>query len=625
MNKIGFQIYRFKDGPSKPLTVNEGDWTRKVIDVREILKLYNLEDKEKHVAMFMSFTEYGAYITLVRHIDGRGTDNVAGWIYIPNNIEVKDDEIINIVDIVRQEITALRLDQERLESLFSKEYPSMNMIENFPSSSEKVYAKRIVGFYPLHTIIGKNRYQSYYTKYNTILIEEEGGLDIIDKNVIDITNDPIKETFVFCPPLKLDIPEGVSVHLDEPGEPLFNKPIRVDKSQYVKLLFKRAGFEDIPYMTSVEENGQVCEVPSFDWKITISKNLFKVRAAYNTEIDLTQEARITVNGTELNWKNKLLLREKDAINVMVKAYVNGFNEYACQANLLNSPKPILLEMHRAIKSNTWSVELYNGREAEMTLKSKYLARDFSNSPLKGYDIVEGTSNKLEYSRTGIFKQRLIGFMTAIVLGILVFLGISLRNWYVDHTFTWQFGWPILKIEMVQKENVSQSNSGESETTNGNDDSGNDETIPNDIHSLAIAYLDNESGKWEKDSLNHNSELIGLFDELNSFDFHKIRARYSSLSQSKRFTEVYIAINSNSNKSFNSNFCGDGDYTITVSKYIDKLNKPVDQSPNPALGGVASDAAKKTQATGGRSSKKKQVKEDVQAKVENKKNKNGSVM
>ena len=87
MNKIGFRIYRFKEGPSVGLTVNEGDWTKKVVDIRDILKLYNSEDESKF-AMFMSFSENGAYITIARAISGRGGDNTAAWIYIPNNIEV---------------------------------------------------------------------------------------------------------------------------------------------------------------------------------------------------------------------------------------------------------------------------------------------------------------------------------------------------------------------------------------------------------------------------------------------------------------------------------------------------------------------------------------------------------
>ena len=74
MNKIGFRIYRFKEGPSVGLTVNEGDWTKKVVDIRDILKLYNSEDESKF-AMFMSFSENGAYITIARAISGRGGDN----------------------------------------------------------------------------------------------------------------------------------------------------------------------------------------------------------------------------------------------------------------------------------------------------------------------------------------------------------------------------------------------------------------------------------------------------------------------------------------------------------------------------------------------------------------------
>lgn len=117
MNKIGFRIYRFKEGPSIGLTVNEGDWTKKVVDIRDILKLYNSEDESKF-AMFMSFSENGAYITIARSISGRGGDNTAAWIYIPNNIEVTGTEIIQIIDIVKEELSASKSNVERLTQIF---------------------------------------------------------------------------------------------------------------------------------------------------------------------------------------------------------------------------------------------------------------------------------------------------------------------------------------------------------------------------------------------------------------------------------------------------------------------------------------------------------------------------
>ena len=188
MNKIGFRIYRFKEGPSIGLTVNEGDWTKKVVDIRDILKLYNSEDESKF-AMFMSFSENGAYITIARSISGRGGDNTAAWIYIPNNIEVTGTEIIQIIDIVKEELSASKSNVERLTQIFSKDYRTTESAAYMPSSVEKIFAKRNVGFYPLKDIIGEKRYQPIYSNYNVILINDMDGMEIVDKNITDLSSD----------------------------------------------------------------------------------------------------------------------------------------------------------------------------------------------------------------------------------------------------------------------------------------------------------------------------------------------------------------------------------------------------------------------------------------------------
>ena len=108
-------------------------------------------------------------------------------------------------------------------------------------------------------------------------------------------------------------------------------------------------------------------------------------------------------------------------------------------------------------------------------------------------------------------------------------------------------------------------------------------------------MDNEGGVWQRDSLIKYPELEGLFEEMNSYDFSKILNRDSKLRESKNFKLVYDAIINNQGKSFNGNFCGDKDYTITLQNYIKKLNKTVEPTQTPA-GGVASEAASKAQKT-----------------------------
>lgn len=589
MNKIGFRIYRFKEGPSIGLTANEGDWTKKVVDIRDILKLYNSEDESKF-AMFMSFSETGAYITIARSISGRGGDNTAAWIYIPNSIEVTDSEIIPIIEVVKEELSASKSNVERLSQLFAKEYRTIEATDFLPSSSEKVYAKRDVGFYPLKEIIGEKRYQPIYSNYNVILINDKDGMEITDKSVVDISTDLMDETLVFCPPVKQDIPKGVTVHFNTSGHPLFNKPVRVYKSKRIEILFKRHGFESISYMTSVEENDQICGIPNFDWKLFISRSKFRIRTAHNPEKDITGEANISINGNKLIGNQVILLSEMDAENAVISISANGYEPQERKVNLLNATNPITFELHRTERTQTWEIELSNGQFAEMTLKSKYLTQGYYNSPLKGYSV--GERNQLEYTNFGVLKQRAIGFLIAIATFIVIVICAALYGWYDNHSFEWQMGWPPVKVEKIG----SHKNISDSPTENEEPDNISAQSSSDNVSSLskAISYLDNPTGVWQRDSLISYSELEGLFEELNTYEFDKILDRDSVLKDSECFKEICTAIKNNKDKPFKGKFCVDGDYSITVSKYVDKLNKPVEQSSSSTGSGVTRDAAQKAQ-------------------------------
>lgn len=586
MNKIGFRIYRFKEGPSIGLTVNEGDWTKKVVDIRDILKLYNSEDESKF-AMFMSFSENGAYITIARSISGRGGDNTAAWIYIPNNLEVTGSEIIPIIEVVKEELSATKSNVERLTQIFDQTYRTMEVANYIPSSIEKIFAKRNVGFYPLKDILGEKRYQPIYSNYHAILINDNDSMEIVDKNLTDLTNEMLVETFVFCPPVKQDIPNGVTVHFNTPGFPLFNKPVRVNKSEHISLVFKRYGFEDIPYIDSVEENDQLCGVPQFDWKKSISRNLFRIVADHDSNVNLTDDAIITINNEELRWHQSITLSERDARQAKVSVSVNGYEPDEEDMDLLNVAKSITVKLHRAERAQSWKIELANGQTAVMDLRSKYLSGNKYESPIKGYSREDGV---LRYTNFGVFKQRAIGFMMAVATFIVICLGVALFEWYDNNNFEWRLGWPPLKIEKIGSHEAESYFSNDEE----NIPSGQTSVAKDGSFSKAIAYLDNETGVWQRDSLIKYPELDGLFEELNSYEFSKILNRDSKLRESNNFKKIYDAIRKYSGNPFSGNYCGEGDYSITVSNYEKKLNNSSNTSASPANGGVASGVAIETQ-------------------------------
>ncbi len=627
MNKIGFRIYRFKEGPSIGLTVNEGDWTKKVVDIRDILKLYNSEDESKF-AMFLSFSETGAYITVARAISGRGGDNTAAWIYIPNSIEVSGAEILPIIDVVKEELSASKCNTERLTQLFSKEYREIEVAAYMSSSSEKIFAKRNDVFYPLKDILGNKIYQPIYSNYHAILIETQNGMEIVDKNVKDITTQPLDETLVFSPPVAQDLPNGVTVHFNSPGYPQFRQPIRKNMEENVDLIFRRRGFDDIPFMTSVEENNQICGVPLFDWKKSISRDFFKVVAAHNPNINLTSGATISVNGEELKWNRPITIIESNARQAIVRISVNGYEPVEEYLDIIDTTTPITIGLHRAERTQKWKIELKNAQTAEMTLRSKYLSWDKYESPIKGYSREDGV---LRYTNVGALKQRTIGFLIAVATFFVICICVAAYEWFDNHNFTWQLGWPLVKVEKIGSHNYSTVSDVEEPTIQSDINEGSSEqNISENEKSLdkAISYLNNTTGIWRLDSL-RNYGLEQLFEELNTYEVDSILRR-TELQQSSRFKEIIDVIKLNRNKilankdkSYKGPYCKDGE--ITVDNYIKKLNKHIDETPAPSSEGVVSKAAKDAQTASKSSSSQKEQAKDSKGSSSSKKISRGNTL
>lgn len=599
MNKIGFRIYRFKEGQSIGLTVNGGDWTKKVVDIRDILKLYNSEDETKF-AMFLSFSETGAYLTIARSISGRGGDNTAGWIYIPNSIEVSGSEILEIIDVVKEELSASKGNSERLTQLFSKEYREIEAAAYMPSSSEKVYAKRNDIFYPLKDILGKMIYQPIYSNYHAVLIETQNGMEIVDNNIIDITTQPLQETLILCPPDPLNLPNGVTVHFNSPGYSQFKQPIRKNLGERVDLIFRKRRFDDIPFKIYVEENNQICGVPLFDWKKSFSRDFFKVMTAQEPKRNLTNDATISINSEELNWSRPITITESQARHAIVRISVHGYEPIEENLDLLNTDMPMIVKLHRAERVQTWKIELKDDHVAEITLRSKYLSGNKYVSPIKGYIQENGI---LRYTNMGVLKQRIIGFLMAVAAFIVICICVAAYNWYDKHKFTWQFGWPLVKVEKIGSHNYSTVSDEEQSTIESDTNTGSlDQNISENELALskALAYLNNTSGKWHRDSL-IKYNLGYLFDELNNYEVDSILKHGATLQESGQFVRITDAIATNKDKILSNKekyYKGpySNDLEITVDWYIEKLNKQIDVPHAPSSEGVVSKAAKNAQTS-----------------------------
>lgn len=585
MNKIGLQIKRVSGGAAPMLTINPGEWTRKVVDIRDILKLYEITDELKFVT-FMSFSETGTYITVLRPISGRDGDNTAAWIFIPNNIEVPGDDIIRLINDVKIELSKPTRDDIKLETSFRKEYPMTESAAYIPSATEKIYAKRQGPFYPMKEILGTKRYQPYYNQYNAILIEDEDSMKVVDTKVEDISQKRLEETLVFCPPMEQDLRGGITVRFDDSPRTPFTSPVRRKLGEHVNIVFEREGFQPIRHMDQVCENNQICSLPrSMNWKVLISLNRFKVSAA-NDGKNLTDRASIYVNNQRLTFNKPIELEEKEARKVNVRITAPGYEDKEGVVDFLYNTT-FDARLHRAEREQEWEINLTDGSPAVMTIKSKHLTPHYHESPIKGYS---ADRRRLEYTNFGVLKQRAIGFGIACALFILTGICMCIYDWYDSHTFDWQLGWPPLKVEKIRSHTYTEvSNaqevipSSDTETRPQSNVATQDDEFSDE---KAIEYLDSNQ-VWAKPDMEKYPLLKGLFDDMNNFNTVNLYSQWGDrLSKSTRFAEVKKVAQKNSNNGWNPaqenhspSYNKANDYSINVRGYVLWLDQNRAPKPN----------------------------------------------
>lgn len=581
MNKLGLRILRFKDGPMINLTVNDGEWTRKVVDIRDILKLYDGNDLERF-ALFMKFSETGCYITVARRIIGRMGENVAAWIYIPNNVNISGVRLFEIIGVVKNVLSGSRMDPEILTRLFSQTYPECEAAAYTPSAADRLYAKRETGFYPLADILGDNRYQPYYAPYASILIDEPGvTLRITDPAVVNLSTKPFETAFVLCPPMAIDIPKGVSVHFAHGEQEPFTHPRRFAKGENVSLLFRRQGYEDILHHETVIEQDQICSIPRYDWKVKVTRNNFTVVDSYDPANILTDQARIYINGNELGYTG-LALSEREAHNACIMVKADDFDTKEMTVDLLQR-RNINVPLKPSKRSYTWPIEMANDHRATLTIQSEYLPTDRYDSPLRGYEV--DRNGEMIYVKADKEKERFIGFAAATAIALLIWGIVSLCGYISSHDFKFNLGWPLIEVtdappdtktDPATEDQQQQSTDGES--GKGGEEKGDDKTGEVDPNApgleAAVAYLDQHE-VWNRDSLNRYPDLKGLFEEMNNYNFEKILSRQGRLANSGSFKELCTQIRANEAKTFTPPYNTDSnDYRIKVAKYITAINQPV---------------------------------------------------
>lgn len=595
MNKLGFAIKLASQGAGNAIECNRGQWISKVVDIREYLKLFNGLQGTDNIVTFMSFDEGGCYLTLLRAISGRMGDFLSGWIYIPNTIEATGDDIMNTYNYVRNILSQSNLNDsiEEINEFFSKEYPKQEYAAQYvPSSGDEFGVRFLDVYYSMKEILDADRYQPYYSNFKAIfLLNKSGEVKIAKEQVArfkDLTKITIEKTCIFKAPSPEEVRHlgrGTKIVFSTKQE--FNSPVLTKKGDRIQLFALRDGFEPVvlPPIT-IQEDGQKCFIDprTVKWKKRINPSMFTV---YNRNHEKIENVRISINGTDITMGQEVFLYEEDCRQATVKYSAPDYEPFEHKRNLLLN-EFCEITLNRKVKSYQTTIELVNGKHAEMILESKYLSSKY-DSPLKGYEFEEEYhgGKVLRMSSWFVWKQRLWGFFATLAVVMLIIAYAAFDAWLDTHHF--KFGLPPWEEDRpAQQYNIGSSTETEDSIHNQSDnqiESEQDGTADISLEA-AIKYLDGKS-TWTKSDMEKFPDLIGLFDDMNTFNLSSLLNEwYKKLSNSQQFKKVRDSANKTYSNgwnpkqgSHNPTYNKPNDEQISLTNYINWLDQ--DQTPKPS--------------------------------------------
>ncbi len=343
MSKIGLKVTKISSGVQEILTINGGEWTRKVVDIRPDIKaLSGRALEEGRDVLMLSFVPSGSLLTLFHTISGRGGDLVSAWIFIPNNCAVTADEELALLQRVSAELSKSQVnDWTELETMLSKEYPQKDAFPLFESPQTAPCAARYFGTgtdYQLKEMLGENIYQREYQEHKYIFLLDRSCEIVAADSLKNYTNAPLLTWILVNPP---QLPAGITAKLDEQD---FKTPLPAFIGQKSTLALERIGFRSLQFAYTVNRNPIV--LPDMDWKMEVSARCFHVEDEEHN--DITGQCQFQLNGHPFG-HSPVYLSEADAMRQsQLVISCSGYEDFRGAVTLSGArfPMPFTLRKRR---------------------------------------------------------------------------------------------------------------------------------------------------------------------------------------------------------------------------------------------------------------------------------------
>lgn len=561
-NKLGLKIVRINQGYTDLFEIN-GDqvWTKNVWDIRKDLENIDNLDGSSAVLMLTS-VDTGHILTVASLIEGRITDCISAWIYVPASINIAGKELVEIVDAVKKEILANERNDERLTQLLSKTYESAPASRITTKSNGEKCAFRYYGQGAKYTLseLLKDMCQSYYKSYKSVfLLDNSSKLKCLQ-------GDNLSDQKVYSM-VVVKSPGNIDSFVPYIGERPFVGQIYAIEGGTIDIEWRRDGYMPIHTKSTIAPGAKYSVPTPNQYVRVLNYNYIKVVDEWSqrvTDYDLyVAKQRISKN-------EDIRISEATLNNVWVEIHAEGFEPISGHLNLT---QPVQLKLVKETYAYEFLLPLKN-EEGYYPIKISG-NRKMKNSPVKGYVTENGyvTRNDKNYLRFKPFTRKF--WITCLICSIIVLLlgicgGYALNDFIGGKADNQEVG-ELTKenddlksrIKELEKRNYTYTPKGATD---------NNETYSIEA---AISYLDTNN-KWNRTEMEKFDDLKGLWDALNERLFDDIIKYETKLSKSITFTEVVQAVKANKHKKFAQPYTKDNDIRIHPEQgvsngYINALN------------------------------------------------------
>ncbi len=596
MNKLQLYIYKSLRGFKSIRNFNPSENVQRHIrDMRHALEILDYDPAEKYLFYLITYVDEGTFFTILRTIPDQPCDHLATTIFVPNGLKITREEMADIVHRTTRMVSNPSVSAEEvndLHEIFSKEYPVEPDAPACVPSEGREFAfclyggdtgRRLDDFY------AEMLYQPDNIEYaGVVLADASLG---VTSTARDITDKPLCANVRLLPPD--ENPDGFTPHIYHHS---FDRPFLVPLGGKVNIVWRRGGFEDKVQTVEVKADGQRVEpVSNGDSRKTITPAQFFISAQTgNPKADKTviTNAIITVNGVEISEARTFTLDELKRADVIIRA--PGYFPFHTRLDLAATTQA-LIQLQEQRKIYRFELPVKSSELGAPIHFEIHTKRRLTESPLEGYELLDeikegaARSNHLEYtggrSDTRRYMPYVIGAGTFILGFLLGWLFMSGPATVDDSADDAADSTATATVSVAQKAPAAKAPAAEAPAKAAAKAAAEPKNEPaatpapaaadKPVTAEAIAYLD-KNNKWEKARLDKFPELAGLFDDMNNFRLERLSIYWGErLSKSKQFGRVAHHAGEGLRKKIfkpEGTYCaGDGDHTITIQSYLNRVD------------------------------------------------------